>query len=161
PVINDETSAVATQSETHRIETDGSHNSVKNGTNGNGTNGNGYHSSQTELGLAETPALYQPVETHLAPPEPEPLLEVGTGQSWLHITIPRSGDLLRDKHRMKVVYDLLAQQSGDDHFVFYIPRGNKKVRVDFPNESTQNSAHLMQRLTEILGATAVRVETSP
>ena len=79
----------------------------------------------------------------------------------LKITIPRTGDLRQDKHRLKTVYNLLTETPGDDRFVFYIPNGNQKVQIDFPNQTTRYTAQLEQKLVLLLGATAVRVDSSP
>lgn len=95
------------------------------------------------------------------PPEPELLASPPASQTSghrLHITIPRTGSLSQDKHRMKMVYNLLTQTPGNDGFIFYIPDGNKRVKVDFPNHTTHYSAHLEQQLVQMLGATAVRVD---
>jgi hypothetical protein len=76
----------------------------------------------------------------------------------LHITLSRTGSLAQDKHRLKRIYDLLRETPGNDQFVFYIPNGNQKIQIDFPNQTTHYTAHLEQRLVLILGAKAVRVE---
>jgi DNA polymerase-3 subunit alpha len=74
----------------------------------------------------------------------------------LKIFIPRTGNLIQDKHRLKTVYELLVQNSGQDHFSLYIPSGKKKTRVDFPNHTTNDNARLRQQLIQLLGAGTVR-----
>ena len=108
--------------------------------------------------LAETTALYQPPETPPVLPEELPAAEVTPPARWLHITIPRTNNLIRDKDRLRKVYELLIQNPGNDQFSFYIPDGHRKIRVDFPNQTTRDTAHLRQLLTQVLGATAVRVD---
>lgn len=76
----------------------------------------------------------------------------------LHITLPRTGNLVQDKHRLKSIYDLLKEKPGNDRFVFYIPNGNKKIQIEFPNQTTHYTAHLEQQLVQLLGAKSVRVE---
>jgi DNA polymerase-3 subunit alpha len=126
----------------------------------NGSNGQARsHEVAPPAVLAETLSPYQqPVE---APPlsSQEPLqAETTPPARWLHITIPRTNSLIQDKARLKEVYKLLVENPGIDQFSFYIPDGYRKIRVDFPNQTTRDTAHLRQRLTQVLGASAVRVE---
>ncbi len=112
----------------------------------NGTN----HKTTAATILAEPPMQYQPAVMKSTP-------EVVTSR-WLHITIPRTGNLTQDKHCLRTVYDLLTQTSGSDRFSFYIPNGGKLTQVDFPNSTTRYTTRLEQQLTQILGAKAVRIE---
>jgi hypothetical protein len=59
---------------------------------------------------------------------------------------------------LKEVYKLLIETPGNDQFSFYIPDGHRKIRVDFPNQTTRDTAHLRQRLTQVLGPTSIRVD---
>jgi hypothetical protein len=131
-------------------------NSLANGTNGT----NGKHGANGHVADPAMSAL--PPDS---PPEPDLLTEPPTIQTpaedsghQLHITIPRSGNLSQDKHRLKMAYQLLTQNPGEDRFVFYIPNGNKRVQIDFPNQTTRYTVKLEQQLVQMLGATAVRVE---
>ncbi len=105
--------------------------------------------------LAEAVAAYQPAPVASPPPPPT------TGQPrqiHLHITIPRTHNLTQDKHRLKMVYNLLTENSGSDRFSLYIPGGHKTSRIDFPNTTTKDSAHLRKRLIDMLGVGMVRDE---
>ncbi len=95
-----------------------------------------------------------PPSAPIEPPQPE----AASSSRLLRITVPRTGSLSQDKHRLKMVYSLLTQTPGDDRFIFYIPNGNQKVQIDFPNQTTRYTAHLEQKLVQMLGATAVRVD---
>ena len=103
---------------------------------------------------------------YMPPPPPAPPLadeesilpKTVPVQRWLHVTLRRTDNLAQDKHLMKMVYSLLIEKPGDDRFSLYIPTDRKKLRIDFPNQTTQDTAHLRQRLTQLLGATAVRVD---
>ena len=97
--------------------------------------------------LAEASGQYQPAK--------EPSSSITTH---LKIFIPRTGNLVQDKHRLKTVYGLLVQNPGRDRFSLYIPSGDKTTRVDFPNHTTQDSAHLRQQLIQLLGVGTVRTE---
>jgi hypothetical protein len=109
---------------------------------GNGSNGN-------------APAEAMPLTGYESkPPSPE----TNPAPHRLHITLPRSGNLTTDKHRLKTVYNLLIETPGNDLFFFYIPNGNSKIQIEFPNQTTHYTARLEQQLTQILGAKALRVE---
>jgi DNA polymerase-3 subunit alpha len=126
------------------------------------TNGsNGHETKPREMGksniLAETLVPYQPSEPPPSPPE-EPPAEPMPSSRWLHITIPRTNNLVQDKARLKEVYKLLVETPGNDQFSFYIPDGHRKIRVDFPNQTTRDTAHLRHRLTQVLGPTSIHVD---
>jgi DNA polymerase-3 subunit alpha len=69
----------------------------------------------------------------------------------LQINIPRTGDVERDRQRVREVYHLLTSFSGSDRFSLCIQDGNGHVRYDFPGHTTQNCVELQQRLTQMLG----------
>ncbi|MBN1993439.1 MAG: DNA polymerase III subunit alpha [Anaerolineae bacterium] len=98
--------------------------------------------------LAEVNGPYQTVQVESAPAQ----------ATHLKVLIPRTGNLSQDKHRLKTVYTLLTQHTGADLFSLYIPCGDKKIQVDFPNQTTKDSAHLRQQLVQLLGAGTVRTE---
>jgi DNA polymerase-3 subunit alpha len=76
----------------------------------------------------------------------------------LQITVNRSGDANRDKERLRAVYDLVTRFRGDDSFSLFIPNGKRHIELDFPNATTRHCVELQQKLVEMLGATAVRVQ---
>jgi hypothetical protein len=124
---------------------------------------NGHSGHQNGAGrpakISEPAMPYMPPPPPPAPPEPAlPAAETAPAPEprWLHITLRRTDSLAQDKHLLKTIYNLLTQRSGDDRFTLYIPAGGpKKIRIDFPNQTTHDSAHLRQQLTQLLGATAV------
>jgi DNA polymerase-3 subunit alpha len=79
----------------------------------------------------------------------------------LQISIPRSDDSARDRQRIREIYQLLTSYPGGDSFSFCIQAGEGHVQYDFPGHNTQNCVELQQRLTQMLGATSVRVLPSP
>jgi DNA polymerase-3 subunit alpha len=79
-------------------------------------------------------------------------------QHHLQITVHRSGDSDRDRQQLRSAYELVISYEGNDTFSFFIPNGQRRLQLDFPNSTTRNCVELQQRLTEMLGATAVRVE---
>lgn len=117
---------------------------------------NGISAGQTQPPAKITGATLPNIPPPPPPPEEPP--PASPSPAWLHITLRRTDNLTQDKHLMKMVHSLLTEQPGQDRFSFYIPGGRKKIRIDFPNHTTHDSARLRQRLTELLGATAVRVD---
>ena len=101
---------------------------------------------------------YMPPPPVPPPPPPEMPEQVPANPlpRWLHITLRRTDNVSQDKHLLKIVYNLLIETSGSDRFSLYIPSGQKKIRIDFPNQTTRDTVHLRQKLTQLLGATAVR-----
>ena len=122
---------------------------------------NGHRSEAN--GQSQPAQLKEAVMPYMPPPPPPPVEKLAPPAAapaphWLHITLRRTDNLSQDKHLMKMVYSLLTEKTGQDRFSLYIPSGQKKIRIDFPNQTTQDTAHLRQRLTQLLGATAVRVD---
>ena len=127
------------------------------GTNGHQPEANG-HQQSTKIMEPSMPYMPPP------PPAPPAVDEEPTSPKtvptprWLHVTLRRTDNLAQDKHLMKIVYNLLSEKPGEDRFSLYIPSGRKKIRIDFPNQTTQDTAHLRQKLTQLLGPTAVKVD---
>ncbi len=80
------------------------------------------------------------------------------GPHHLHIAISRSGDQERDIERIGAVYNLLQGYQGQDRFSLYVTGEQGRVQLDFPNVTTGYCLPLEQKLIEMLGAGAVRVE---
>jgi DNA polymerase-3 subunit alpha len=76
----------------------------------------------------------------------------------LQITVSRSGDAQHDRQRLRSVYELVTSFQGQDTFSLSIPNGQGRLQLDFPNATTRHCVELEQKLAEMLGATAVRVE---
>lgn len=77
----------------------------------------------------------------------------------LRITVVRTGDPDGDRQRLRSVYELVTSYEGNDTFSLFIPNGQGRLQLDFPNATTRHCAELQRKLIEILGATAVRVES--
>lgn len=107
--------------------------------------------------------------THLEPDSPDsqlstlfniqPAAPTHQPSHHLQITVNRTGDSERDRQRLRSVYELVTSYQGQDTFNFLISNGQGRLQLDFPNTTTRHCVDLQQKLTEMLGATAVRVET--
>ena len=144
PMLFEEAPRIAESVASPYEPTENGHTNGSNGHNGHESNG----SSRPEAAVAVQPE--PPAETLPANPDPS--------AHRLHITLPRTGNFTKDKHRLKTVYNLLTEKTGSDDFIIYIPNGNQKIQIAFPNQSTRYTAHLEQKLVQILGAKSVRVE---
>ena len=94
-----------------------------------------------------------------APVEEAPLSEppTATGPQYLHITIQRTGDQEADIRLLGQVHELLRRFEGQNRFSLYLADGQRKIQLDFPNDTTDYCPALTQELTEMLGQGAVRV----
>jgi DNA polymerase-3 subunit alpha len=94
------------------------------------------------------------------PPTPYPQSPPTSPQPAHHlqITVNRSGNAEGDRQRLRSIYELVTSYEGHDTFSLFIPNGQRRLQLDFPNATTRHCVELQQRLTEVLGATAVRVE---
>jgi DNA polymerase-3 subunit alpha len=76
----------------------------------------------------------------------------------LHIKVQRSSNPDHDRQRLRSIYELVTSYQGQDTFSLLIPNGQSLLQLDFPNATTKHCVELHQKLTEMLGATSVRVE---
>ncbi|MCL4861932.1 MAG: DNA polymerase III subunit alpha [Caldilineaceae bacterium] len=72
----------------------------------------------------------------------------------LHITFRRSGDLARDKYRLKEIYDLVRDPRGRDRFFIRLELDGQAHQLAFPNDFCSITNRLLQELKK-----RFRVET--
>ena len=65
----------------------------------------------------------------------------------LQITFRRSGNLERDKYRLKEIYDCVCDPKGRDRFVIIIESGTQRTQLAFPNDGCTISERLVGELT--------------
>lgn len=92
---------------------------------------------------------YRPAGQGEAPPQ--------SGPRHLHITIPPDADRERKIDWVGQVYELLCRREGRDTFSLYLDDNDRRVRIDFPNATTNYNPDLERRLIDILGADRVKV----
>lgn len=108
-----------------------------------------------ELSVRQAPAPYSAT----SPPNVnQPPAASRQSAYHLQITVNRTGDSERDRQRLRSIYDLITRYQGQDTFSLFIPNGQGRLQLDFPNATTRHCVELQQQLTTILGATAIRVE---
>lgn len=94
------------------------------------------------------------------PPEGIPSEESGEIRM-VKVILRSSGDRERDVQRLKRVYGILRAAPGRDRFAFYVFEGRNRVLLEFPNDTTGITPHLLKELTETVGEGNVMVETIP
>ena len=76
----------------------------------------------------------------------------------MHITFRRSGDLERDKFRLKEIYDRVRDSRGRDHFYIILEASGKRYELGFPNDACTISDRLVQELTKHFRVEVIVVE---
>jgi len=90
--------------------------------------------------------------SHVAPPtldaEPGPMSEPALRRKTrrLVISLRRSGDLDRDKYRLKAIYDAVCEPKGRDDFVIRLVDTSRTVELAFPNDGCTISEKLTTEL---------------
>ncbi len=97
----------------------------------------------------------------MAPPVPQTLIEpLQSNQPPRIITLflRPSQDNERDRRRIKIVYGILISHPGKDHFQFHVFENEKAHLIDFPNETTNITPDLLDRLKNLNGGITWRIE---
>jgi DNA polymerase III alpha subunit len=116
------------------------------------------HAKPATAGSGDQPSAPSPQPPPARAAEPGRAASSHQPSYHLQITINRTGDSEHDKQRLRDVYELVTRYQGHDTFSLFISNGQGRLQLDFPNATTHHCVELQQRLTEMLGATAVRVE---
>jgi len=96
----------------------------------------------------------KPAPAEEAPPSEGPTT---AEPPYLHITIWRTGHQEADIRLLGQVHELLRRFEGQNRFSLYLTDGQRRIQLDFPNDTTGYCPALAQQLTEMLGQGAVRV----
>ena len=88
--------------------------------------------------------------TAAVPPEPP------DPPATLYITLKRTGDNTRDFEKLTRLHAMLRTERGSDQFVVVL-EGERKIELDFPNESTHCTYDLRQQIVSVVGAENLRV----
>ena len=79
-------------------------------------------------------------------PSPSHPLTHSSGRR-LVITFRRSGDLERDKFRLREIYDVVRDPRGRDIFCIRIVHSSQTAELDFPNDGCSINDKLLSDLT--------------
>ncbi len=123
----------------------GSNKVESNGAESNGvaSNGNGKHPSENGTkarnGNGAHPSAATPPIKHARQPQEGKRMQ---------ITFRRTGDLERDKFRLKEIYDRVRDPRGRDHFFILLEANGKRYELAFPNDPCTISDRLVKELTK-------------
>ncbi|NJN81221.1 MAG: DNA polymerase III subunit alpha [Caldilineaceae bacterium] len=105
---------------------------------GKSTNGHAAKSAEPTTAPAAT---VSPVAERVGTP-------AHSGSKRLYITFRRSGDLARDKYRLKEIYDRVRDPRGRDRFFILLESKGKRLELSFPNDLCTISPRLTDELTK-------------
>lgn len=69
-----------------------------------------------------------------------------------------SGDVERDRRRIRNVFSIFTSHHGQDRFQFNIREHSESHRIEFPNESTQICDEVMEKVKRLLGEESWTIE---
>jgi DNA polymerase-3 subunit alpha len=74
------------------------------------------------------------------------------------VVLRSSSDKEWDRRRIRAVHGILISSPGRDRFSFQIFESGRPHLIDFPNETTRITPHLLSRLFKLLGEECWQVE---
>jgi DNA polymerase III alpha subunit len=81
------------------------------------------------------------------------------GSHMITVVLRSCGDKVRDNLRLRKAFGVLFSYPGNDRFAFLVYERNRGFRVEFPNFTTGLCPELIARLSELVEAENVLVET--
>ncbi|HEY3312416.1 MAG TPA: DNA polymerase III subunit alpha, partial [Anaerolineales bacterium] len=94
----------------------------------------------------------------IAPPILKEPRDDGFPPRLITIFLRQSGDLDRDRRRIKNVYGILISHPGRDRFQFQVFENGRGHLIDFPNDTTRINVEVLERLRKLMGEETWRVE---
>jgi len=118
--------------------------------------------AESEVGVPplgeQTTPLREARTAYILPPE----IEKENKEIKMLTVIFRQGeDKSRDLVRFRRIYGTLVSYPGEDRFCFQVFDKGRGYLIEFPNETTQVCAELLQRLQDFVGKENCRVEKLP
>ena len=81
------------------------------------------------------------------------------GSHMITVVMRSCGDKVRDNLRLRKAFGVLFSYPGNDRYAFLVYERSRGFRVEFPNFTTGLCPELIARLSELVGAENVLVET--
>ncbi len=107
------------------------------------------------------PVIQEPPRVPSVPPIAPPALLQTDGTApprLITVYLRPSGDAGRDRRRITNAYSILHAYHGQDRFSFYVTEEGHGHLIDFPNDSTRVCKEMLERLRNLLGEEAWRIE---
>jgi DNA polymerase-3 subunit alpha len=108
---------------------------------------------------AETEVAQPQTIRPLVPPQflAQPV-EDGRAPEAITIYLKSTGELERDRRRIKHVYGIVTSYPGQDRFTFFITENGRGHQIEFPNITTRICADMLERLKHLTGDESWRIE---
>jgi DNA polymerase-3 subunit alpha len=84
--------------------------------------------------------------------------EDGRPPEAITIYLKSTGELERDRRRIKHVYGIITSYPGHDRFSFFITENGRGHQIEFPNITTRICADMLERLKGLTGDESWRIE---
>jgi len=84
--------------------------------------------------------------------------EDGRPPEAITIYLRSTGELERDRRRIKHVYGIVTSYPGRDRFSFFITENGRGHQIEFPNITTRICDDMLQRLKRLTGDESWRIE---
>jgi len=118
--------------------------------------------AESEVGVPplgeQTTPLREARTAYILPPEIE---KENKEIKMLTVVFRQGEDKSRDLVRFRRIYGTLVSYPGEDRFCFQVFDKGRGYLIEFPNETTQVCAELLQRLQDFVGKENCRVEKLP
>ena len=97
---------------------------------------------------------------YILPPDDDDLLADRVDRPrMLKVRLRSNGDKGRDIRRLRRVYGELQSCPGKDRFALVVHEGGRSYQIEFPNDTTGISKELINRLSQLVGAENIKVES--
>jgi DNA polymerase III subunit alpha len=104
------------------------------------------------------PAEAEPIRPLVAPQILAAAAEDNRPPEVITIYLKSTGELERDRRRIKHVYGIVTSYPGRDRFSFFITENGRAHQIEFPNITTRICEDMLQRLRRLTGGDNWRIE---
>lgn len=132
-----------------------------------------YYSDFDQRGLTEGEQLMQAVEIDIPHQISEvgevyqdalidhlpdlPVVKESPRQPCVIVSVHGSGEIEKDKRRLKRLHGFLSSRPGEARFAFHIYEGEHEYQIDFPNDSFELAQENLKELESLVGAENIRM----
>jgi hypothetical protein len=78
--------------------------------------------------------------------------------SKITVLLESTGDIERDRRRIRTVYGTLISFRGSDRFSFQVSKSGRPEIIEFPNDTTRICPEMLERLKKLMGKESWHVE---
>lgn len=100
----------------------------------------------------------EPIRPLVAPQILDEAAEDNRPPEVITVYLKSTGELERDRRRIKHVYGIITSYPGRDRFSFFITENGRGHQIEFPNITTRICDDMLQRLRRLTGEESWRIE---